>query len=220
MASNKAAAAAAAGAAVTASSSLQTHTLHDLLFQLKEDVLRNRCVRESGDNGDIDNDEGSENVDTNTGGKRTSTAAAALSDLLLRNSRRRTGHYSKRRRSDDRIPSVEADREASEATTVADGGGGGGDDDDCEREQQKRRYRRLRDECRADLEKSRSFHEESIRKIRELREVYLHGLRTVADLQNLREAPDAILPGNFPAAAFAAQGDATKKEPTTRPAPR
>jgi hypothetical protein len=212
-------AAAAAGAAVAASSSLQTHTLHDLLFKLKEDVLRNRCVRESGD-GDNDNDEGS-NVDT-TGGKRTSTAAASLSELLLRKSQGGAGHYLKRRRSDDKIPSAEADREASDATTIADGDDGDddGDDDDNFRQQQKRRYRRLRDGCRADLEKSRSFHAESVRKIRELRQVYLHGLRTVSDLQNLREAPDAILPGNFPAAAFVAQGDATKKEPTTRPAPR
>jgi hypothetical protein len=34
-------------------------------------------------------------------------------------------------------------------------------------------------------------------KIRSLRRLYLHGLQTVQKLQDLRHAPDAILPGNF-----------------------
>ena len=34
--------------------------------------------------------------------------------------------------------------------------------------------------------------------LHDLRGVYLHGLRKVGALQSLRDAPDAILPGNFP----------------------
>jgi hypothetical protein len=34
-------------------------------------------------------------------------------------------------------------------------------------------------------------------KVRSLRRLYLHGLQTVQKLQDLRHAPDAILPGNF-----------------------
>jgi hypothetical protein len=36
-----------------------------------------------------------------------------------------------------------------------------------------------------------------LRSIEELRRVYLYGLQTVSKLQDLRDAPDAILPGNF-----------------------
>jgi hypothetical protein len=36
-----------------------------------------------------------------------------------------------------------------------------------------------------------------IQSIQELRKVYLYGLQTVSKLQDLRDAPDAILPGNF-----------------------
>ena len=36
-----------------------------------------------------------------------------------------------------------------------------------------------------------------IQPILELRKVYLYGLQTVSELQDLRDAPDAILPGNF-----------------------
>ena len=36
-----------------------------------------------------------------------------------------------------------------------------------------------------------------VRSIHELRKVYLYGLQTVSKLQDLRDAPDAILPGNF-----------------------
>ena len=36
-----------------------------------------------------------------------------------------------------------------------------------------------------------------IQSIQELRKVYLFGLQTVSKLQDLRDAPDAILPGNF-----------------------
>ena len=36
-----------------------------------------------------------------------------------------------------------------------------------------------------------------IQSIQELRKVYLFGLLTVSKLQDLRDAPDAILPGNF-----------------------
>jgi hypothetical protein len=37
----------------------------------------------------------------------------------------------------------------------------------------------------------------SMEKMRSLRRLYLHGLQTVQKLQDLRHAPDAILPGNF-----------------------
>jgi hypothetical protein len=33
--------------------------------------------------------------------------------------------------------------------------------------------------------------------LQELRNVYLYGLQTVSELQDLQDAPDAILPGNF-----------------------
>lgn len=36
-----------------------------------------------------------------------------------------------------------------------------------------------------------------VESIHELRQVYLYGLQTVSKLQDLRDAPDAILPGNF-----------------------
>lgn len=36
-----------------------------------------------------------------------------------------------------------------------------------------------------------------INSVHELRKVYLYGLQTVSKLQDLRDAPDAILPGNF-----------------------
>jgi hypothetical protein len=42
-----------------------------------------------------------------------------------------------------------------------------------------------------------SNNENIVESIRELRNVYLHGLQTVSKLQDLRDAPDAILPGNF-----------------------
>jgi hypothetical protein len=204
MASNKAAAAA------SASAPLQTHTLHDLLFQLKDDVLHSRCVRGIADSGDDDN-----NNDNAIGGTTpsTRTAAAALSDLLLKNARSTTTNTLKRRRTSD-DPMLEAGREASETSAAA------GEDVGDEREQRLSRYLRLKEECCADEAHSRKFHEESVRKIRELRAVYLHGLQTVSELQNLREAPDAILPGNFPSAAAsatsavaaAAQGGAAAKK--------
>jgi hypothetical protein len=203
MASNKAAAAVA-----SASAPLQTHTLHDLLFQLKDDVLHNRCVRGIVDSGDDDSNNNDNAVGGGTMPPLARTAAAALSDLLLRMARATTTNNPlKRRRPDDPILNVEADRDASETAAR--------DDDPEGREQRLNRYRRLKEECCADEAHSREFHEESVRKIRELRAVYLHGLQTVSELQNLREAPDAILPGNFPGATAgaAAQGDAaaTKK---------
>jgi hypothetical protein len=206
MASNKAAAAASA----STSAPLQTHTLHDLLFQLKDDVLHNRCLRGIVDSGDDDNNDNAPGGTTTPGAP---TAAVALSDVLLRKARATTTNPLKRRRPDDPILNVEAGREASETSAAA--AAAGGEDVGDEREQRLNRYRRLKAECCAEEAHSRKFHEESVRKIRELRAVYLHGLQTVSELQNLREAPDAILPGNFPSAASAvaaaAQGDPTKK---------
>lgn len=45
----------------------------------------------------------------------------------------------------------------------------------------------------ASLPKNQVF----VSSIQELRNVYLHGLQTVSELQDLQDAPDAILPGNF-----------------------
>jgi hypothetical protein len=45
--------------------------------------------------------------------------------------------------------------------------------------------------------------------IQELRNVYLHGLQTVSELQDLQDAPDAILPGNFIAPSEVAVGTET-----------
>jgi len=50
---------------------------------------------------------------------------------------------------------------------------------------------------REDRQQREDFETSYRKKLRELRKVYLYGLGRVSTLQDLREAPDAILPGNF-----------------------
>lgn len=52
-------------------------------------------------------------------------------------------------------------------------------------------------EKKHDLEAEANVSPSAIASIRELRNIYLHGLQTVSALQDLQDAPDAILPGNF-----------------------
>jgi hypothetical protein len=60
------------------------------------------------------------------------------------------------------------------------------------------RYTRMREECLRDESRRLAFHRRQMQKIRDVRDVYLFGLQKVSALQDLRDAPDAILPGNFP----------------------
>jgi hypothetical protein len=58
-------------------------------------------------------------------------------------------------------------------------------------------YRRERDQLAADLTTPSSTNGNSVQQMRDLAAVYLFGLERVGALQDLRQAPDAILPGNF-----------------------
>jgi hypothetical protein len=58
-------------------------------------------------------------------------------------------------------------------------------------------YRRERDQLTADLTTPSSTNGTSVQQMRDLAAVYLFGLERVGALQDLRQAPDAILPGNF-----------------------
>lgn len=58
-------------------------------------------------------------------------------------------------------------------------------------------YQNMMDQCN---EQDLYYKEEaatSLEFVKELRRVYLFGLQKVSNLQDLREAPDAIMPGNF-----------------------
>jgi hypothetical protein len=59
-------------------------------------------------------------------------------------------------------------------------------------------FRRERDQLAADLDAaSTTTNGNSVQQMRDLAAVYLFGLERVGALQDLRQAPDAILPGNF-----------------------
>lgn len=61
-----------------------------------------------------------------------------------------------------------------------------------------KKYKEALDNCRRDTDKKQEDFETFKGKIDELHAVYLYGLKSVSSLQDLRYAPDAILPGNFP----------------------
>lgn len=58
-------------------------------------------------------------------------------------------------------------------------------------------YQNLIDQCEKEDQKQREEGAKSLESVRELRRVYLYGLQKISKLQDLREAPDAIMPGNF-----------------------
>ena len=76
-------------------------------------------------------------------------------------------------------------------------GGGGRSNDAVQHSLEIDHYKKLMDQCRQEDEKNKQENGKKIEAIRELRRVYLFGLLKVSKLQDLREAPDAILPGNF-----------------------
>ena len=89
--------------------------------------------------------------------------------------------------------------EGKEEKRTGGGGNGGGDG----KEEPSLRsslayYRDMLEKCRREEREHRDFCLQSqIKKMEDLRSVYLYGLSKVSGLQDLREAPDAILPGNF-----------------------
>jgi hypothetical protein len=84
-------------------------------------------------------------------------------------------------------------------------------------------YRRERDQLAADVDAAAdrtttSTSNTGVQQMRDLAAVYLFGLERVGALQELRQAPDAILPGNFvepPPVAVAAATVATVATTTT-----
>jgi hypothetical protein len=65
-------------------------------------------------------------------------------------------------------------------------------------------YQNKIDRCKQEDRKHKEETAKQLEAVKELRGVYLFGLQKVSKLQDLREAPDAILPGNF-----VVQGDAS-----------
>ena len=59
-------------------------------------------------------------------------------------------------------------------------------------------YHELKNAHRVEDEQSIDHWSRTIRDWKKLQQVYLFGLQKVSSLQDLRDAPDAILPGNFP----------------------
>lgn len=58
-------------------------------------------------------------------------------------------------------------------------------------------YQNMIDQCVQEDEKNKKEAAKRLEATRELRRVYMFGLLKVSKLQDLREAPDAIMPGNF-----------------------
>ncbi|GKZ01513.1 hypothetical protein MPSEU_001102100 [Mayamaea pseudoterrestris] len=58
-------------------------------------------------------------------------------------------------------------------------------------------YQKLKDECQRQEREQEQWARERLEKVHDLRKVYLFGLSKVSALQDLRTAPDAILPGNI-----------------------
>ena len=58
-------------------------------------------------------------------------------------------------------------------------------------------YQNMIDQCEMEDKKFKEEGAKSLESVRELRRVYLYGLQKVSKLQDLREAPDALMPGNF-----------------------
>ena len=71
------------------------------------------------------------------------------------------------------------------------------DDDEEWRSSQIEYYKRKLDQCTKENEQFKQETTKKMESIRELRRIYLFGLQKVSKLQDLREAPDAIMPGNF-----------------------
>lgn len=59
-------------------------------------------------------------------------------------------------------------------------------------------YKKALDQCEREKEDKQKEFDAFKGKMDELHAVYLFGLKSVSSLQDLRDAPDAILPGNFP----------------------
>lgn len=59
-------------------------------------------------------------------------------------------------------------------------------------------YKDKAEECGQDVDQRQEDFVAFKKKIDDLHAVYLHGLNKVANLVDLRSAPDALLPGNFP----------------------
>ena len=71
------------------------------------------------------------------------------------------------------------------------------DDDEEWRSSEIESYKRKLDQCTREDEQCKQETTKKMESIRELRRIYLFGLQKVSKLQDLREAPDAIMPGNF-----------------------
>jgi hypothetical protein len=61
-----------------------------------------------------------------------------------------------------------------------------------------KRYKEKAEECERDVDRRQEDFVSFKKKMDDLHSVYLYGLNKVATLVDLRSAPDALLPGNFP----------------------
>jgi hypothetical protein len=183
----------ATAAATAGGGGTNTHTLHELLFQLGDDV-RKRSARQSYvvvDNDKEDRDLSQDDDEEADKGNNQGKEGALCSDLLkLLRSERGAGRRAKRKRTsrnDDDANATEFERTAKlqEETNGTD-------------DRSYNRYHRMREECQREESQHLMFHREQLQKFNDVRAVYLFGLQKVSALQDLREAPDAILPGNFP----------------------
>lgn len=52
--------------------------------------------------------------------------------------------------------------------------------------------------CMEDIQNRQKEHQATRQRLQELRATYLFGLNQISTLEDLRDAPDAIMPGNFP----------------------
>jgi len=73
-------------------------------------------------------------------------------------------------------------------------------------------YQTMIDQCEKEDEKNKKEAAKSLEAIRELRRVYMFGLLKISKLQDLREAPDAIMPGNFVERQSTEQEDVDEKK--------
>jgi len=73
-------------------------------------------------------------------------------------------------------------------------------------------YQNMLHQCEEDDKKNKMEAANSLESIRELRRVYMFGLIKISKLQDLREAPDAIMPGNFVERKMTEQEDIDEKQ--------
>lgn len=143
---------------------------------------------------------------TTTPSKRLKTCADLLSVVVLNNSSQTEPRGSTEVGRDEQVQSSEGDNEEEKATAAPDG------KEESSEHAEKDREASLTEQCTIDSidyikeqkrlvaaedeainEKRRQIHS----KHASLLGVYTYGLRQISKLTDLRDAPDAILPGNF-----------------------